>query len=143
MTLNDFFAMLYEMGGFLTIGENGDFSFDLYSFGLYATIGLITWSSAIFSLLIFYFAINHPRFNRWYHWLLFVGILSLIISISTYGITTNTFDSQGIQYGIEHLSFAILNFFFTFISSSFFTFIFRVTSLTNLSNNCSTCPFPN
>lgn len=143
MSLDDFFAMLYEAGGAITIGQNGQFSFDLYLNGLYSLFGMLAWLSSLVFLSVFYFAINHPRFNRWYHWLLVNGIVSFGNGLASYFIAKNTFDAQGISYGPEYLFFFIINFIFVFLSFSFFTFLFRVTRFADLSRNCSTCPFPN
>ena len=143
MNLNDFFAALYEVGGTIVIGQNGEFSYDLYLNGLYSLFGMTAWLTVIFTLIIFYFAIDHPGFNRWYHMLIVMLSFSFINGIFAYVAAQNTFDHQGISYGIEYLYFSIVNFFFVLISYSLFTLAFRITRLADFSRNCSTCPFPN
>lgn len=141
--MNDFFASLYEVGGLITIGQNASFSFDLYLNELYPVFGLISWGSSLIALIFFYFIINHPRVNRWFHWVIIAVTIALINGIVSFTITTNKFGALGLDYGLEHFYFAIINILFTLASITFFTFIFRVTRFTELSRNCSTCPFPN
>lgn len=142
--MNNFFASIYELGGLLTIGHNGEFSYALWQNELYAFAGAISWLSILSSLLLFYFAIDHPRFNRWYHWLLVSGLIAILNGITAFIITRNTFIyNQLYDFGIEYIEFAILNLTFTFFFFIVFTSLFRLIKLTNLSTNCSTCPIPN
>jgi hypothetical protein len=143
MNLNDFFASLYELGGTLVIGQNGEFSFDLFLNSLYSLFGTVALLSVIISLILFYFAINHPGFNRWYHMALVVIIISFLNGVFVYVASQNTFDQQGITYGVEYLFFSIVNFFFVMVSFSVFIALFRLSRISDYSRNCSTCPFPN
>lgn len=143
MQTNDFFAALYDAGGNFPIGYNGDFSFALYQHDLFSLFGYISWATVWFVLILFYFVINHPRFNRWYH-LLFLGFtISLINSFIGYTISHNTFTMMpSYDFGIEYFHFAIVNFIVTLLSFVFFSFLFRIT-ISRFSRNCSTCPIPN
>lgn len=45
---------------------------------LFFTMGLVTLVISLAVALIYYYVINHPNFNRWFHWLI-VGIVNSII----------------------------------------------------------------
>lgn len=144
MPLNNFFAPLYELWGLLTIGNNGDFSFALWQNDLYSLFGMISWLSILTALLIFYFAIDHPRFNRWHSWLIVVLSFTVINGALGYFISWNTFSfDPNYNFTFEYLSFSIVNSIFTMIWFGIFTLMLRLTKITNFSRNCSTCPFPN
>lgn len=54
----------------------------------FPTIFLVTFGTALLMFLAYYYIFNHPRWNRWYHWL-----LPLFVSIGVgfglaYGIVT-------------------------------------------------------
>ncbi len=81
--MNELFASLYEL--FLRLGFfSNDLAMHLYGFScdsgaftgknLYGPIGLIVLFGSILTAVIFYYVINHPRFNKWKHWLLVLGI---------------------------------------------------------------------
>lgn len=144
MGMNDLFASLYEAGGTLVIGRNGSFSFNLFQQELYAFLGSWVWISVALVLGIFYFAINHPRFNRWYHWLLTGAVVAMGNAIAGYFITYNTLSFiPGLDFTFEYFQFAMVNFAFALLSFAALTFILRLFRVTKLSRNCSTCPIPN
>ena len=48
----------------------------------FQTIGILVIGISFFLFFIYYYVINHPRFNRWWHWLIFIllaGIVNLFI----------------------------------------------------------------
>jgi hypothetical protein len=93
-------------------------------------LGYIAIISSILSVVIFYYIINHPRFNRWWSWFIVCGInaiLNLIIG-----------KNEG-EYSIENgIAFGIAN---AIVASAFF--IIFSFCLRWWSRNCSTCPYPN
>jgi len=71
-------------------GETGDYT----NTNLYFGFGLFVSISAILLCIAYYYIINHPRFNRWWHWLavlVFAGFLSASIcgGIAFYGLMNN------------------------------------------------------
>jgi len=142
--MNDFFAAIYDLGGMFPIGYNGDFSYALWQHNLFATFGLISWSIVVVFLVVFYFVLNHPRVNRWYHWLLFGFVASIINAFLGYILTYNKFSflpDFGFDY--EYYVFAFANFMVAFMSFMLFTAVIRIANLSQFSRNCSTCPIPN
>lgn len=121
---------------------------------LFNIIGFITLSVSLLFVLGYYYAINHPRFSRWWHWLIVLigaGIINLFIA---YGWTVNDFlngnicdsllyerDGDGnivsqLIYSSDCLLFGVANF---FISTMFFivlSFSFKWGS-----RNCKHSPF--
>jgi len=71
--MNDFFAFLYESFGYI----NG-FSEELYNSGIYVTIGFLMLLITAVGMVTYYYLINHPKFNRWLHWLIVVILLAAI-----------------------------------------------------------------
>ena len=41
-------------------------------------IGLITLAISLTLVIIYYYVINHPRFNRWWSWLIVLGVTGVI-----------------------------------------------------------------
>jgi hypothetical protein len=59
---------------------------------LFAKIGWITIGIALLMMIIYYYVINHPRFNRWWSWtimLVLTGVASLLYG---YGKTYSDFN---------------------------------------------------
>jgi hypothetical protein len=117
--MNDFFQKLYEMFG---IAYNQGFSDNLYNAGTYAPIGELMFLLALAGMAIYYYAINHPRFNRWYHWLVIVLILCAanfgIAFSQAYSAIDKMFQeqNQAIPYPIMNfVEFSFINVFWTLI----------------------------
>lgn len=53
---------------------------------LYNLIGLITLSISLIIVVMFYYIINHPRYCKWWSWLITLGVNSLIALFVGYGI---------------------------------------------------------
>ena len=58
---------------------------------IFNQIGSLTIFIALFLVIIFYYIINHPRFNRWWNWLIILGVAGLICLIIGYAWTINDF----------------------------------------------------
>jgi hypothetical protein len=48
----------------------------------YSTYGLIALLSALAVMLVYYYGINHPRFNRWWSWL----VMLFIVGAANFGV---------------------------------------------------------
>jgi len=125
-----------------------------YERNAFNTIGLITLAISFLIVMIYYYGINHPRFNRWWSWLIILGITGTINLFIGYYWTATDFhygyigdclmyvrDADGVI--ISHLihesdcwKFGVANF---IVSIGFFTilsFIFKWWS-----TNCKRSPF--
>lgn len=79
----EFFSIFYQVGFY-----GGDLFYHLkgWDSGLqdfvsennqFPTIWLVTVLSALAAFAIFYYVVNHPRFNRTWHWLLVMVVLMI------------------------------------------------------------------
>lgn len=139
--MNEFFAGLYELGGALYLGN---FSLELYVNKLYVPVGLTLIISVFLSLLVFYYLIDHPRFNKWTHWLLFVGIVSVlnfgVAFFFSYSELSLIYQLQGTQlpYWADFWIFSLINMLYSLLLAVILSYLVRWWSI-----NCSTCPIPN
>ena len=138
--MNAFFANLYELFG-LTWIEG--FSNDMFDNGFYNPIGIVMFASIVVVGLLYYYIINHPRWNRWYWWLLIGLLLAIANSITAWVMADSmlvklyTDAEMEMPYGIaQFLPFCVvagaLTLFFFFI----FSFIVKWGS-----RNCKHSPF--
>lgn len=149
--MNDLFASLYEL--FLRLGfYNDDLAMHLYGYdcstggfdgkNLYGPIGLIMFFGSILAAVIFYYVINHPRFNKWFHWLLVLGINAVIQFLVAYiwlrdDLKLGKICEELIVYKEDIAGFSFSNLFLS-------VFFFTIASLIMRwwSKNCSCTPFP-
>lgn len=54
-------------------------------------IGLITLAISLTLVIIYYYVINHPRFNRWWSWLIVLGVTGTISLFVGYQWTATDF----------------------------------------------------
>lgn len=138
--MDAFFANLYELFGLVYLDQ---FSDDMYTNGFYVPIGIVMLASVVLVGLLYYYVINHPRWNRWYWWLLIGFFLSAANSITAWVMADSMLvklyeQAQMVMpYGIaEFLPFCViagaLTLFFFFI----FSFIVKWGS-----RNCKHSPF--
>ncbi len=48
----------------------------------FLTLGAIVIATTLFHFIVYYYVINHPRLNRWWHWLIVLiwnGLINLLI----------------------------------------------------------------
>lgn len=134
--MNDLFAPLYEGWGLFYLDN---FSDDLYNSSLYIPIGLTLVLSAAALMAVYYYVINHPRFNRWYHWLLYAVIIGAINFGVAYYISYQTISELYEQdpYQSQYYTFGLVNFLYALVFSFLFSYILRWWSI-----NCATTPIP-
>ena len=65
----DLFYHLKGWNGFEFVAENNQFPL----------IWLITFGAAAVFFVLYYYILNHPRFNRFWHWLITFAILAVVI----------------------------------------------------------------
>lgn len=134
--MNDFFAPLYEGWGLFYLDT---FSDDLYNNRLYIPVGWTLLLSTLILMAAYYYLINHPRFNRWYHWLLYTGIVAVINFAVAYFVSYNEINMlyEEDPYSTQYYTFGLVNFLYALIFSMLFSYIIRWWSI-----NCATTPVP-
>lgn len=58
---------------------------------LFNNVGLIALTISLFIAIIYYYVINHPRFNRWWNWLIMLGVGGVINLLIGHYITATDF----------------------------------------------------
>lgn len=124
---------------------------------LYMLSGLVAIAGSLILCLLFYYVINHPRFNRWWSWLIvllvnailqFAWASSRILSdfnnnvIADDLMYTRDVETQEITATLIHSSDCVGFGIAQAIVATIFFIIFSF-SLRWWSKNCSTCPIPN
>lgn len=115
--MNDLFAALYE----LITGQGTDLSKLLYNEYTYVPVGTLMLLLSAGFMLLYYYALNHPRLNRWYHWIFALIIVCLInfaiayfmadgVVYDTYG-KTDGYVTQMVNFGIANVIWTIAFFF--------------------------------
>jgi len=133
--MNDLFAPLYE----LITGQGADLSQLAYNNGTYVPVGIIMLLISVIGMALYYYAINHPKFNRWYHWFFAVVVLCLINFGIAWAMADGLIykehgDTDG--YLTEIVTFSIANAVWTFV----FSFIFSLCMKWK-SSCCKRTPF--
>lgn len=148
--MNDVFASIYEL--FNLYGPSlGKYLFGLSTscvgydpIGPYTMFGLVLIMSSLSISIIYYYVINHPRFNKWYHWLI-IAILNLLINggFAFYMTYTDLTIGNICKEIISQISVADC-FWFAFTNAiwSLVFFIAFSFSIRWWSTNCSSTPIP-
>lgn len=138
--MDGFIANLYEFWGGLNLGG---FSADMYNFNFYLPIFIVMLASVMVVAAIYYYVVNHPRVNRWYHWLCFnIGTSVLNFALAWIIASDKLFNlwaSQGMACPYDwtnYFSLACMAFVWTFVFFFLFSFIIKWGS-----RNCKHTPF--
>jgi hypothetical protein len=104
-------------------------------------IGSIAIIIAIFFALFYYYVLNHPRFNRWWSWLIVMAAVGLINLFIGYGMTMSDVVNGLVPFennitGFNCWMFGVAN----FLMSSLFYFIISFI-IKWWSRNCKHSPF--
>lgn len=83
--IQDFIANIYELWG---AAYFEGFSDDMYDINAYAPIFIWMIVSIVFVNITYYYIVNNPRLSRWWHWIIFNLVTSLL--------------NFGIGWGISH-----------------------------------------
>jgi hypothetical protein len=132
--MKDLFAALYE----LITGQN-DLAEVLYNAGnQYFLVGIVMLSLSLVGMVVYYYVINHPRFHRWFHWLLTITILGIINFAAAYFVANGAvYDLHGYAENITDIvMFGLTNVIWTFV----FSFVFSMC-IKWWSTNCKRTPF--
>ena len=117
--MDNIFTALYE----LIIGQQGLPEL-LHRAGAYSSVGSLMLTLSFFGMTVYYYVINHPRFNKWSHWLLTIGVISLINFLIAYFIADGVvWQSEGTVDGyiIQMITFGLANLIWTIVFSFLFS----------------------
>jgi hypothetical protein len=138
--MEGFIANLYEFFGGLVIDQ---FSNDMFNYKFYIPVFILMLVSVTSVTGIYYYVINHPRVNRWWHWLLFNLGTVLLNFILAWVISSDKliglYNAQGMNcpYDWTHyLVFSLAASFWTLIFFFVFSFVIKWGS-----RNCKHTPF--
>ena len=99
---------------------------------IYNHVGIIALVVALVLVLVYYYIINHPRFCKWWSWLITLIVNGLVALFVGYGIVAskyvNGFIPQQLmyQFGYQHCwGFGIANMIVATLFFILFTFMFK------------------
>lgn len=113
---------------------------------IYNFVGIITIPLTLLIVLIFYYVIAHPKYCKWWSWLITMGLTGLVSLFIAYGIVKSKWLNGYIHDSLMYLrdesgeivsvligetncwGFGIANMIISFISFVIFTLIFKWTS---------------
>lgn len=130
--MNDLFAAMYELAGLLYLGSFFDSLFDN---NLYSPVGIIMVVSSLAMMLIYYYAIDHPKFAKWYHWLIWTLVAAMLNFAVAYLMTDYHLEKvfalqeQPVPYSSEFFTFSSINAIFTLLFCTLFSFLIRGKSV--------------
>ena len=108
--MDGFVANLYELWGSFYLGN---FSNDMYQNGFYLPLFIIMIVTCILIPVIYYYIINHPRWNRWKHWLYFMLGTAVVNFLCTWIIASdkiyNYYAQQGMATPYDWTDYFILS----------------------------------
>lgn len=130
--MNEFFAALFELGKFLYFDE---FSDDLFNHNIYITVGLVSLFFPLIMMGVYYYVWDPVRKNRWYHWFLFMLLVSFLVGLFTFLYTKSVFNFEGLEYYFHNfLTFALVIFIYNMLFFFLFSSIFKWWSTNNRRN---------
>ncbi len=121
------------------------------------SIGLYMIILTLFLVIFFYYILNHPRFNRWWNWLIVLGVNLFLNFLYAWRITLSDLNTNAISDDLLYvrnpdtgqiISQKIVEsncVYFGITNAIIATIVFILLSfmLRWWSRNCSTCPCPN
>jgi hypothetical protein len=130
-----------------------DCNTETYNRILFNSIGLIAIVVSLSWVVLYYYVINHPRFNKWWHWVIMLIILGGINLFIAYGWTVSDFtngligdclmytrNEEGeiisqLIYESDCWMFGVVNFIVSVVFFILFSFLFKWWS-----TNCKHSP---
>jgi hypothetical protein len=138
--MEGFIANLYEL---FRVADLGNFSTDMYNNGFYLPIFIIMVAAIILVACVYYYLVNHPRANRWYHWLFFnlgTGAANFIVTwVVSHNKIEAFYAAQGMYSPHDWTNYLILSLIAVLWSVIFF-FLFSFIIKWG-SRNCKHTPF--
>lgn len=124
-------SAIFEMGYYDT-----DFSNLMYNDNVYVIVAIITAAAAWGGAALFYYVINSVSFSRWYHWLITLGVVSIIAAVVNYFYANSILADEG-DYGAQLFSFSVIDAVYAAL-----LFIIASFSVRWWSSNCRHTPIP-
>lgn len=128
--IKDFIANIYELWG---AAYFEGFSADMYDINAYAPIFIWMIVSIVFVNITYYYIVNNPRLSRWWHWMIFNLVISLLnFAIGwgiSYGKLFDLYNAQNMDLPYfamtEFFPFASICFCWTFVLFFIFSMIIK------------------
>ncbi len=120
---------------------------------IYNSVGVVMLLVSLFLVLSYYYFLNHPRFNKWWNWLIILGLNGIVNLLIGYAWTVNDYlngtIADNLMYSrneegeiVTHLitssdcwGFGMANFFVATMFFTLFSFCFKWWS-----RNCKHSP---
>lgn len=138
--MDGFIANLYEFFGFVNLGN---FSNDMFQNGFYLSVFMVMVSTCLLASVSYYYIVNHPRGNRWYHWLFFNLGCSLLNFILAWAIVSDKMVGYYAQQQMDtpydwtnYFVFSCIAFAWAFIGFFLFSILIK-----RWSSNCKHSPY--
>jgi hypothetical protein len=136
--MSDLFAPLFELGSLYT----PPYSQVLFEGLGYTLLGLSFIFIPLFIMFLFYYAWN-PVFGRWYHWLLMVGVASLLTGLVALGIIGEELaqfygDPDYTEVEFYSTIISLLIGIYALVTATIWSFIIRFKSTNNNNNPIAT-----
>ena len=107
----------------------------------FASIGMVTLAIALVFMLLYYYVFNHPRFNRWWSWLIVLVLTGITNLFAGFGWTFKyskmaNVDATDFVYAVNCWGFGFANFIVSALWFILFSLAFKWWS-----RNCKYSPF--
>lgn len=125
--------MFFEFGeSFVSILAN-----DLYEY-VYTPMAWIMLAIVLISALAYYVFFDRPRFHRWWHWLIVMGLTMGVVLITGIIYTTSAFNSQGL---VDYMILDFIEFLIALVLYTALLFFLFSLLLKQFSTNRTKTPF--
>lgn len=125
-------SQIFEVGFY-----DREFSNAMYNENLYFVVALVTAIVAWLFAALFYYVVNSVRFSRWYHWLITLGVASILSAIINFIYPNSIFSDMGYDFDSQMFSFSVIDFVMTALLFTIASFSIRWWS-----SNCRHTPIP-
>lgn len=129
--------VLFKVELYESIYYSQGFSDKFYNLGLYDAVAIITAVIAWGGAVIYYYVINSVKFDRWYHWLITLAVVTVIAPVVCYAYNDYVFADNNLLYIGESVYFEFVNMLFTAL-----LFVIASFSVRWWSSNCRHTPIP-
>ncbi|MCQ2289060.1 MAG: hypothetical protein MJZ74_08175 [Muribaculaceae bacterium] len=113
------------------------FNDQLYNLSCYPMVAVIIVSLAWGGALVYYYGINSVKFDRWYHWLGVLAVVTCVAPVLCYMLISVLLKDNGLDYGGEAAQFVMQLFAMTAV-----LYVVASYSVRWWSSNCRHTPFP-
>lgn len=125
-------SWIFEAGYYET-----EFSNEMYNENLYLVVAVITAAVAWGGAALFYYVVNSVSFSRWYHWLLTLGVASVLATVACYAYPNSVFSELGYDFSSQLVGFCLIDFL-----AAVALFVVASFAMRWWSSNCRHTPIP-